>query len=110
MLQLKDWLQKNEDGGLLNSIPSIAADNLGLFLFLKYCAINGDLPSAIFVESIAKFKVMTNPPRYLRRHCDRFRFKLIYLPVVFKVIQFYTCAANRLGRYQEALHPQATMC
>ena len=61
MLELKDWLEKNLDEEFLYNLPSIAADNLGLFLFLKYCAINGDLPGALFIESVAKFKVIPPP-------------------------------------------------
>lgn len=58
--ELKAWVEKNDDDVTLDNIPSIAADNLGLFLFLKFCALNGDLPSALFIESVAKFKV-THP-------------------------------------------------
>jgi hypothetical protein len=78
--EVKAWLEKNDDDSLDN-IPSIAADNLGFFLFLKFCAANGDLPCALFIEAVAKFKVGTtrfvfllkqhHRPQYLfvqRRH------------------------------------------
>lgn len=41
-------------------MPAICADNLGLFLFLKYCSANGDLPAALFIESVSKFKMLTS--------------------------------------------------
>ena len=51
------WLEAGGDDPALGSIPAICADNLGLFLFLKYCAHNGDLTSALFIEAAIKIKV-----------------------------------------------------
>jgi hypothetical protein len=60
------WMETNGDEAALTSIPAICADNLGLYLFLKYCAHNGDIASVLFLEATIKMKVR-------RRHRGRRR-------------------------------------
>eukprot|EP00614_Pseudopedinella_elastica_P033365 CAMPEP_0172643588 /NCGR_PEP_ID=MMETSP1068-20121228/237546_1 /TAXON_ID=35684 /ORGANISM="Pseudopedinella elastica, Strain CCMP716" /LENGTH=88 /DNA_ID=CAMNT_0013457677 /DNA_START=66 /DNA_END=328 /DNA_ORIENTATION=+ len=55
VLELKAWMDAMDTEGP-GSIPIICADNLGFFLFLKYCFANGDQASALFIEAVAKFK------------------------------------------------------
>ena len=53
---LQTWLNHHRSRAM-SEIPSICTDNLGFYLFLKYCASNGGTPCVLFVEAVAKFKV-----------------------------------------------------
>ena len=53
---LQTWLNHHRSRAM-SEIPSICTDNLGFYLFLKYCASNGSTPCVLFVEAVAKFKV-----------------------------------------------------
>jgi hypothetical protein len=57
-MDLVAWMAKHQDDPAIFSIPNICMDSLGFFLFLKFCYENGDRASALFVEAVAKYKVM----------------------------------------------------
>lgn len=60
-LELVHWMSQREDDPSLFNIPNICTDSLGFFLFLKFCYENGDRASALFVEAVAKYKVIFIP-------------------------------------------------
>ena len=70
--ELQAWYDEFGDDPALVSIPAICTDNLGLFLFLKYCATNGDEGAALFVEGALRVRVrsvfLLFPPLARPRH------------------------------------------
>eukprot|EP00618_Florenciella_parvula_P037443 CAMPEP_0119498552 /NCGR_PEP_ID=MMETSP1344-20130328/21259_1 /TAXON_ID=236787 /ORGANISM="Florenciella parvula, Strain CCMP2471" /LENGTH=145 /DNA_ID=CAMNT_0007534437 /DNA_START=250 /DNA_END=685 /DNA_ORIENTATION=- len=52
--QLKVWKEEHLRGIL--TLSFICSDNLGFYLFLKYCEAVGELPSALFIEATAAYK------------------------------------------------------
>ena len=69
---LQSWLSAHQVPRI-SEIPQICTDNLGFYLFLNYCSSNGSAPCALFVETVAKYKVRDTPGRCRRhrRRCPR---------------------------------------